>query len=94
LGLWSLKTLYRGGLELELELHVDGRTFEMLYLPDDMRVQERRATRPAAVITASLQSLGRLFLGREPLRSLVRNGDIAVEGDAHAFQSAVDATRR
>ncbi len=90
--LLSLKTLYRGGLELELELRVDGRTFELLFLSEYLRIQERPATRPAAVVTASIAALGRLFLGGESLTRLLKEGVIALTGSTRAFQSAVDAT--
>jgi DNA-binding HxlR family transcriptional regulator len=90
-GLWTLKTVYRGDLDLELEFRVDGRTFEVRFLPDDMRVRERPATRPAAVITASQATLGRLFFRREPLRSLLRERAIVVQGDVRALQAAVKA---
>ncbi len=90
--LLSLKTLYRGGLDLELELRVEGRVFEILYLPDQLRVRERAATRPAAVVTGSLRALSRLFFEREPLASLLQQKSLEVTGDLRAFQSAVDAT--
>jgi DNA-binding HxlR family transcriptional regulator len=92
--LWTLKAFYRGGVELELELRVDGRTFEMRFLPEELRVQERRASRPDVIVTASQQTLGSLFFNREPLRSLLRNGEIEVEGDTRALQAAVAATAR
>jgi hypothetical protein len=90
--LLSLKTIYRGGLELELELRVEGRTFELLFMPHHLRVQERAATRPAAVVEATIPALARLFFGREPLASLVASDAIVIDGDRRALQRAVDAT--
>jgi DNA-binding HxlR family transcriptional regulator len=89
--LLSLKNRYQGGLDLELELRVDGRTFELLCLPRSLRIQERAATRPAAVATLSYMALARLLFGGEPLPVLRRQGAIAVEGDASALQEMLDA---
>jgi DNA-binding HxlR family transcriptional regulator len=90
--LLSLKNRYRGGLELELELRIDGRIFELLFLPHHLRIQQRSATRPAAVVTASLTTLSRLLFLRDPLAPLVRQGLVTIEGDAKAVETALAAT--
>jgi DNA-binding HxlR family transcriptional regulator len=91
--LLSLKTLYTGGIEqLELQLHIEGHTFELLYLPKSLRVLEREATRPAAVVTGSHEAMVRLLFKREPLPALIRRHAIVVTGDERALQNALDHT--
>jgi DNA-binding HxlR family transcriptional regulator len=90
--LLSLKNRYQGGLELELELRVDGAPFELLFLPRLLRIQQRPATHPNAIVTLTLRELSRLLFLGEPLESLVRQGLVAIEGDAAAFKAALAAT--
>jgi DNA-binding HxlR family transcriptional regulator len=92
--LLSLKNMYRGGVQLEVELHADGRTFELTFLPSELRVLERPAARPDVVVRSSIVGLRRLFFGGEPLASLVREGAVAVEGDLRKFGAVVEATAR
>jgi DNA-binding HxlR family transcriptional regulator len=91
-GLLSLKTRYRGGLDLELEIRVDGLVFELLFLPGHLRIQQRAASRPAAVLGAASPSLARLLFGRAPLAALLAEGSVTVEGDASAVERALAAT--
>jgi hypothetical protein len=88
-----LVALYRGGARFELELRADGRVFELSFLPDELRVLERAAARPDAVVSCSGLALRRLFFGREPLTALVQEGTIAAEGDLRGLRAALDALR-
>jgi DNA-binding HxlR family transcriptional regulator len=91
--LLTLKNLYRGGLDLELELRIDGRVFELLYSSSYLRIQERAATRPVAVVSGALEAFGRLFYGGVAPERLQKEGAIEIAGDAAAFEAAVAACR-
>jgi DNA-binding HxlR family transcriptional regulator len=90
--LLSLKNFYRGGLTLELELRIDGVPFELVFLPKKLRIQQRSATCPAAVVTTTHLVLARLLFAREPLHGLTEVGLVAIAGDARAFSAVLEAT--
>jgi DNA-binding HxlR family transcriptional regulator len=88
-----LVALYRGGVRFELELRADGRVFELSFLPDELRVLERAAARPDAVVSCSGPAMRRLFFGVEPLAALLHEGAIEAEGDLRGLRAALDALR-
>lgn len=83
-GLLSLKRRYRGGLDLTVELRIDGRVFTLRLEPARLDVKERAADRPDVVVEGGLAAVRALFFerGGPKLKELRAEGAVAATGEA------------
>lgn len=91
--LLACKLWYRGGADVEVELTIDGRTFELRLLRDQLLIQERRATHPAVAATLTLAAFLALGNRTRSITALRRAGLLHLTGDARAFTRAIAALR-